>query len=77
MALKQCCATGSLHTGTPSGKLGRVYGLDCYTAEPTGTPKGIVVIIPDAFGLPLLNNQILCDDYAKKGGFKVVRATRD
>lgn len=72
MPLKQCCASGSLHTGTPKGKLGIVHGLDCYTAEaPNGSPKGIIVILPDAFGLPLPNNQILADDYAKNG-FTVV-----
>ncbi|QIW96517.1 hypothetical protein AMS68_002035 [Peltaster fructicola] len=67
MPLKQCCATGSLHTGTPTGKLGKIHGLECYTAEASGDPKGIIVIIPDAFGLSLANNKILADDYAKNG----------
>lgn len=70
--LGQCCATGSLHTGMPTGRLEKVHGLDCYTAEaPNGKPKGIVVIIPDAFGWALPNNRILADCYAKNGGFTV------
>ena len=70
---KQCCAGGSLHTGTPTGRVGKVHGLDCYVAEPpAGTePKGVVVIIPDAFGWKLANSKILADEYAKKGGFRV------
>lgn len=78
MPLKQCCASGSLHTGTPTGKLGKVYGLETYTAQaPGASPKGIIVIIPDAFGLPLLNNQILADDYAKNGYTVVCVRPRD
>jgi hypothetical protein len=74
MPLKQCCATGSLHTGTPQGRIQKLHGLDCYVADaPSGSPKGIVVIIPDAFGWELPNNKILADEYAKKGDFQVVR----
>ncbi|OQO09967.1 hypothetical protein B0A48_04322 [Cryoendolithus antarcticus] len=73
MSLKQCCATGSLHTGTPIGRRTKVHGLDCYVADaPSGSPKGIVVIIPDAFGIELLNNQVLADAYAKEGNFQVL-----
>lgn len=73
MSLKQCCATGSLHTGTPQGRVDKLHGLDCYIAEPpTDSPKGVVVIIPDAFGWELPNNRILADEYAKNGNFRVV-----
>lgn len=59
MALKMCCATGSLHTGMPTGRIEKVHDLDCYIAEPTkGTPKGVVVIIPDAFGWTLPSRSI-------------------
>ncbi|KAF7187391.1 Hydrolase tropI [Pseudocercospora fuligena] len=68
MSLKPCCATGSLHTGTPTGRIEKVQGLDCYIADaPNGNPKGVIVIIPDAFGWTLPNNRILADDYAKNG----------
>jgi dienelactone hydrolase len=65
--LKQCCATGSLHTGTPTGEIKKIHGLDTYVAEaPTGSPKGLIVLIPDAFGIGLPNNRILADAYAKR-----------
>jgi len=47
--------------------------LPTYIAEPpSGTPpKGIVVIIPDAFGWELPNSRVLADSYAEKGNFRV------
>jgi len=33
---------------------------------PNALPKGIIVIVPDAFGIALPNNQILADEYAKR-----------
>ena len=71
--LKQCCATGSLHTGVPTGQVTKLHGLDCYVASPpSGTkPKGVVVILPDALGWTLPNNRILADCYAREGGFMV------
>ena len=72
MVLKTCCASGSLHAGTPTCRIERVHGLDCYVADaPNGSPQGIVVIIPDAFGWELPNNRILADCYAKEGNFQV------
>lgn len=31
--------------------------------------KGIIVIVPDAFGLPFVNNKLLADHYAEKGQY--------
>jgi len=70
--VNQCCVAGEIHTGTPTGRISKVHGFDCYTAEPpNGNPKGVVVILPDAFGWDFNNNRILADDYAKKGNFLV------
>ncbi|KAK5746932.1 hypothetical protein LTR17_000563 [Elasticomyces elasticus] len=67
MALRQCCASGSLHSGEATGRFEKVHGLECYIADaPSGHPTGIIVIIPDAFGIALANNKILADEYAKK-----------
>ncbi|KAI7258187.1 hypothetical protein KC352_g10744, partial [Hortaea werneckii] len=73
MSLKTCCASGSLHTGIPTGRIKKLHGLDCYIADaPDGrNPKGVVVIIPDAFGWTLPNNRILADQYAKRTGAHV------
>ncbi len=50
--------------------------MDCRTIErihPTAPPsKGIVVIIPDAFGWTLPNSRILADRYAERGGWRVL-----
>merc|ERR1712230_315693 len=32
MSLKTCCASGSLHTGIPTGRIKKMHGLDCYVA---------------------------------------------
>ncbi|TKA72346.1 hypothetical protein B0A55_06766 [Friedmanniomyces simplex] len=72
MPLKPCCATGSLHSGEAKGRLEKVHGLECYIADaPSGNPDGIIVIIPDAFGIALANNKILADEYAKKANAQV------
>ncbi|KPM44885.1 hypothetical protein AK830_g1578 [Neonectria ditissima] len=46
------CFQGSVHEGTPRGKDIKLHGLDAYVVEPaSGTKaKGIIVVIPDAFG---------------------------
>ncbi|KAH8774569.1 Alpha/Beta hydrolase protein [Diaporthe sp. PMI_573] len=67
------CFSGSEHNGTPKGKMVKLHGLDTYVTEPPeGRPaKGIIVIIPDAFGIDFINNKILADIYAAKGDYKV------
>ena len=73
--IRPCCATGSLHTGSPKGKISTLHGLDTYVAEPKGgvnAAEGIVVILPDVFGWQFLNNRVLADDYASKGNFLVL-----
>ncbi|KAF2798297.1 dienelactone hydrolase family protein, partial [Melanomma pulvis-pyrius CBS 109.77] len=69
----QCCASGEIHQGTPSGKVTKIHGLDCYVAEPLEgvSPKGVIVILPDVFGWTLPNSRILADNYAKKGEWLV------
>ncbi|CZT02943.1 related to dienelactone hydrolase family protein [Rhynchosporium agropyri] len=67
------CFKGSIHTGTPSGTVATIHGIQTYVAYPEAgvTPKGLVVMITDAFGFDFVNNRMLCDAYAKKGGFLV------
>ena len=50
-----------------------MYGRRTYIAEPPGgkEPLGIIVIIPDAFGQPFVNNKILADHYASLGQYLV------
>jgi dienelactone hydrolase len=51
----------------------KLHGLETYVTEPLqGRPiKGIIVIIPDAFGIDFVNNKILADTYAVKGDYRV------
>jgi len=65
------CLTGSVKDGTPTGAVTTIHGLPAYVARPDGTPKGVVVIIPDIFGWELSNCRLLADAYAKEGGFLV------
>lgn len=61
------------HDSTLRGTMIKLYGLDTYAVEPPRDrkAKGIIVIIPDAFGLDSLNNRYLADTYATKGDYKV------
>ncbi|KAI9789429.1 MAG: hypothetical protein M1833_002423 [Piccolia ochrophora] len=67
------CFTGTLHSGTPAGREATVHGLPTYIASPPSgvSPKGLVIILSDAFGWSLVNTRILADAYAKKGNFLV------
>jgi hypothetical protein len=67
------CVSGALHSGTPVGSTETLHGLRTYiTRPPAGVePKGVIVIIPDAFGWELVNSRILADNYAQKGQFVV------
>lgn len=67
------CFRGGLTTTTATGKETMIHGLPTYVAEPENgdVPKGIVVIITDAFGWDFVNNRVMADRYAKIGGFLV------
>ncbi|KAL6807912.1 Alpha/Beta hydrolase protein [Trichoderma sp. SZMC 28013] len=67
------CYRGSVHEGEPRGTVTHAYGLDTYVVEPAdgAPPKGIVVVIPDAFGWAFVNIRLAADKYADLGGFKV------
>lgn len=67
------CFTGHINPGTPTGRWDTVHGLRTYIAEPPAgkSPTGIIVIIPDAFGVDFVNNQILADHYASAADYLV------
>jgi hypothetical protein len=65
------CLTGFVKGGTPTGTVTTIHGLQTYVARPVGTPKAVIVFIPDAFGWELSNPRLLADTYAKKGGYLV------
>ncbi|TBU40752.1 dienelactone hydrolase endo-1,3,1,4-beta-D-glucanase [Dichomitus squalens] len=63
------CFKGVRHEGTPEGKFETIAGVECYTATPTGDyPKDkVVLFFTDVFGIPLVNNKLLVDDFARNG----------
>lgn len=67
------CFSGHQHEGQPVGKMIKLHGLDTYLAEPPEgrEARGIIVLIPDAFGIEFVNNKLLADTYARKGDYKV------
>jgi len=67
------CFTGTTSLGTPTGKVTTIHGLSVYVAEPEAgvQPKGLIVMLSDGFGWDFVNNRILADKYAKRGGFLV------
>ncbi|KAM0255011.1 hypothetical protein ACHAQJ_006239 [Trichoderma viride] len=72
------CYRGSVHEGQPRGEVTQAYGLNTYVVGPAdGRPaKGIVVVLPDAFGWEFANIRLLADSYADKGDFKVYHGFR-
>lgn len=71
MACREC-VSGALHEGTPVGREETVHGLPTYVSEPpSGQAKGIIVIIPDAFGWTFNNNRVLADTYAERTNSRV------
>jgi len=68
------CFKGSERTdATPTDKVTTLHGLPTCIAEPSEgrSPKGIVVIVPDAFGWEFVDNRLLVDEYARTGYFTV------
>jgi len=67
------CFRGGITTNEPTGTETIIHGLSTYVAQPEEgvAPKGLVVIITDAFGWSFVNNRVLCDRYAKRGNFLV------
>ncbi|PVH72042.1 alpha/beta-hydrolase [Cadophora sp. DSE1049] len=67
------CLTGGTTTSQPTGTTSTIHGLPTYIASPPSgtTPKALIVLITDAFGWEFVNNRVLADHYAERGGFLV------
>ncbi|KAJ7066815.1 dienelactone hydrolase endo-1,3,1,4-beta-D-glucanase [Mycena belliarum] len=73
MSFCKDCIKGVTHDGTPEGKIETIGDVECYVGTPTvDFPKDkVLLMLTDVFGLPLVNNQLLVDDFAKNG-FKTI-----
>ncbi|KAI3290222.1 hypothetical protein DTO002I6_6627 [Penicillium roqueforti] len=67
------CFSGDIHQGIPRGEITSLHGLQAYTTKPLNEVphRGIIIIVPDAFGWEFVNNRILADNYAEKGKYLV------
>lgn len=67
------CFQGHIHDGKWTGKVRNIFGRQTYVATPPDDVpiKGIVVIVPDAYGWEFVNNRLLADHYASRGHFLV------
>ncbi|EPQ56648.1 dienelactone hydrolase endo-1,3,1,4-beta-D-glucanase [Gloeophyllum trabeum ATCC 11539] len=63
------CFKAVRHEGTPEGKIETIGGVECYVATPSGEcPKNkVLLFLSDVFGLALVNNKLLADDFARNG----------
>ena len=48
-----------------------VHGLNTYVVGNAQSPRGIIVIHSDIFGLQLINNKLIVDSYAGDGKWLV------
>ncbi|KAF5708561.1 Dienelactone hydrolase [Fusarium mundagurra] len=67
------CFKGHSHDGQPTGEIQEMFGRPTYVTSPLDDKpvKGIIVIVPDAFGWEFVNNRLLADQYALNGDFLV------
>jgi hypothetical protein len=73
MSCPDCFRGSERIDATPTGKVTTLHGLPTYIAEPSEgrSAKGVIVIVPDAFGWEFVNNRLMVDEYARKGDFIV------
>lgn len=64
-------AQGTIHKGQPIGTEETIHGLNTYVTGNRTSPRGIIVMYSDVFGLALPNNKIIADAYAKSGQWLV------
>ncbi|KAL3424061.1 dienelactone hydrolase family protein [Phlyctema vagabunda] len=65
------CIKGTIHNGQPQGKEETIHGLNTYVVGNRTSPRGIIVVYSDVFGLLLPNNKLIADSYAKSGEYLV------
>lgn len=64
--------SGSVHTAQPLGHLEILFDVETYVTRGTATSNSTIVFLTDDFGLNLVNNKLLADQYATKTGLRVL-----
>ena len=67
--MQDCCRTGFLWNGTPSGKEGKLTSKNAYITGDNADRA--ILLCHDAFGWKLNNTRLLADHYAKEVGATV------
>jgi len=68
IGMSDCCLSGKVHEGTPTGKIEQIGGLQTYVAAPKdGSKAKTIVFLVDIFGWEFQNTRLLADNYAKSG----------
>ncbi|KAJ9102624.1 hypothetical protein QFC19_004733 [Naganishia cerealis] len=67
--LGDCCISGVTWEGTPEGQVRKINGHDVYVGEPKqgGDKSKALLFLSDVFGLGLINNKLMVDDFARQG----------
>ncbi|KAI3390539.1 hypothetical protein diail_9257 [Diaporthe ilicicola] len=64
--------TGSIHTAQPLGHLEILFDVLTYVTRGTATSNSTIIFLTDDFGLNLVNNKLLADQYASRTGLRVL-----
>lgn len=64
--------TGSVRTAQPLGHLEILFDVETYVTRGTATSNSTIVFLTDDFGLNLVNNKLLADQYASRTGLRVL-----
>ncbi|KAK4689398.1 carboxymethylenebutenolidase, partial [Tremellales sp. Uapishka_1] len=64
-----CCISGHIHEGTPLGSISVLHGLRTYITPSPATnssseKQDIILLIPDIFGIDLVNTKLVADEWA-------------
>jgi len=69
--VSSCCVTGHIHEGTPQGSFEVLHGVRTYVANThapsPGAKQDVVVVLPDIFGVDLVNTKLVADEWAGRG----------
>jgi dienelactone hydrolase len=68
VGMSECCLSGKVHDGTPTGKIETIDNLQTYVVAPKdGSKSKSIVFLVDIFGWEFKNVRLLADNYAKAG----------
>jgi len=73
VGVSECCLSGKVQTGKPTGTVEEIGTLKTYVSAPENNSKAkVVIFITDIFGYEFPNVRLLADNYAKEGFFALI-----